>query len=385
MKWLGPAFLTAASLGVWAVLIPCAAQTPLARPSKMGARERGGASLRFMGKLLLGMIGLVPIIPSEAHSQTPTAVIIPNGYTQFSDANGKPLAAGTVFLYTPGTTTAKTSWQDPYQSVANPNPIVLNGSGEALIWGSGIYRQVVYDVNNNLIWDQLTGGYNCVGGGAVPLGANGAIQYNNNGIFGGLPLGTTGQVLLANPSGAATWGAPPAGSVSTLTGLGAGVAAALALPLDGTGPLVAENNPTINNPTINGGTWNNPTFTGTITGLPGGGSATCTNRTGGTLAHCIGSSAIFNEEVGIDPLPGGTGHSINAFMTGQIAAWDVYLAAGLKATSTPQEVQAAVLDVETQVSTAHRNVANIPAIEAEIVILENQIKQVADAAHIKLK
>jgi hypothetical protein len=235
--------LVAASLGVWAVMVRpplhAARTPPIARRSRVSLRST---------RLLLAALLYAPDLVSGAYSQTPTAVIIPNGYTQFSDANGKPLAAGTVFFYVPGTTTAKTTWQDPYQSIVNANPIVLNGSGEALIWGSGIYRQVVYDVNHNLIWDQLTGGYNCVGGGTIPLGANGAIQYNNNGIFGGLPLGSTGQVLLANPSGPATWGAPPAGSVSTLTGLGAGVAAALGLPLDGTGALVAENGATLNNP-----------------------------------------------------------------------------------------------------------------------------------------
>jgi hypothetical protein len=230
------------------------------------------------------------LIPSRSEAQTPTAVIIPNGYTQFSDANGKPLASGTVFFYTPGTTTPKTTWQDPYQSIVNANPIVLNGSGEALIWGSGIYRQMVYDVNNNLIWDQLTGGYNCVGGGAIPLGANGAIQYNNNGIFGGLPLGTSALYLQGNASGPATW-QPVSVAVGNISGLGAGLTTALTLPEDGSGALCGQtgctlsaatlNSPIIHtpaidsgswtNPTLSGGTWNNPTFTGSITGLPGGG------------------------------------------------------------------------------------------------------------------
>ena len=244
-------------------------------------------------KKLLILLAAVVGFGQASLAQTPTAVIVPNAMTQFSDANGKPLAAGTVFMYVPGTTTLKTTWQDPYQNVANPNPITLNGAGEAQIWASGIYRQVVYDVNNNLIWDQLTGGYNCVGGGVIPLGANGAVQYNNNGIFGGLPLGTTGQVLTANSAGAPTWAAAPGGSVGSITGLGAGVAAALALPLDGTGPIVAENNPIINNPTISGGTWANPTFTGTVTMPPLGGSlstltlsgATPTSTPAGTLSY----------------------------------------------------------------------------------------------------
>lgn len=299
--------------------------------------------------------GLVP-----AASQTPTAVIVPQGYTQFSDANGKPLADGTVYFYMPGTTTPKTTWQDPYQSVANPNPVVLNGSGAALVWGAGIYRQVVYDVNGNLIWDQLTGGYNCVGGGTIPLGANGALQYNNNGIFGGLPLGSSGQVLLANPSGPPTWGPVPS------SGLPGGTT--------GTGPVVLQNSPVINTPTINGGslegvTLDNPTvnggtingttlhnvnFTGTVTGLPG---ASCTLHTGGAAPMCIGTSNIIDMEFvsGVPP----EGGAVNGFGAGFEFAFNVY-ATG------------------TMAMTAATNIAEIPHMESEI-------QQLATHAGVKLK
>jgi len=142
-----------------------------------------------------------------AWAQTATAVILPNGKTQFTNANGTPLAAGKVYFYVPTTTTPKTTWQDPYQTTANPNPITLDGSGEALIWGSGIYREVVYDLNGNLIWDQLTGGYNCVGGGGsgTPAGLVGALQWNNSGSFAGLSLGLSQYVLHGNAAGAPTW------------------------------------------------------------------------------------------------------------------------------------------------------------------------------------
>jgi len=185
-------------------------------------------------------------------------------------------------------------------------------------------------------------------------------------------------VLFGNASGAPTWGTPPGGSVDTLTGLGAGVLAALKLPLDGTGALCAQTgctltNPIINNPTISGGTWANPTFTGTITGLPGIG--TCTDRNGTALAHCMASSQIFNMELGVDPIPGGTGHAINAYMTGMIAAWDVFEAPGLMSVNDPVAAEA---NVRAQVTEAHNNVAMIPTLEA-------QIKQLADAAHVKLK
>jgi hypothetical protein len=82
--------------------------------------------------------------------------ILPLGKTQFFDAQGVPLAGGTVGFYIPSTLTLKTTWQDQAQSTPNTNPVLLDGAGEALIWGSGTYRQIVKDSLGNLIWDQLT-------------------------------------------------------------------------------------------------------------------------------------------------------------------------------------------------------------------------------------
>jgi hypothetical protein len=84
------------------------------------------------------------------------ATLLPNAKQTFLDGNGKPLAGGSVFFYIPNTSTFKSTWQDPAQTILNTNPVILDASGEAIIWGSGTYRQVVYDVNGNLIWDQIT-------------------------------------------------------------------------------------------------------------------------------------------------------------------------------------------------------------------------------------
>ena len=84
------------------------------------------------------------------------ATILPNAKSQFIDSNGKPLAGGSVYFYIPNTSTLKNTWQDPAQTILNTNPIVLDANGQALIWGAGVYRQVVYDQFNNLIWDQIT-------------------------------------------------------------------------------------------------------------------------------------------------------------------------------------------------------------------------------------
>jgi hypothetical protein len=85
-----------------------------------------------------------------------TATILPPAETTFLDSNGKPLAGGQVFSYVPNTTTPKNTYQDAAQTILNTNPIILDAAGRAIIWGSGTYRQVVYDQFGNLIWDQIT-------------------------------------------------------------------------------------------------------------------------------------------------------------------------------------------------------------------------------------
>lgn len=82
--------------------------------------------------------------------------LLPNAKQTFTGPNGTPLSSGSVYFYVPNTSTPKATYQDPGQTVLNPNPVPLDANGQAIIWGSGTYRQVVYDVNNNLIWDQIT-------------------------------------------------------------------------------------------------------------------------------------------------------------------------------------------------------------------------------------
>jgi len=84
------------------------------------------------------------------------ATILPLAETQFNDALGVPLAGGSVYFYLPGTSTPKDTYQDALQTIPNTNPVILDSAGRAIILGSGSYRQVVYDANGNLIWDQTT-------------------------------------------------------------------------------------------------------------------------------------------------------------------------------------------------------------------------------------
>ena len=82
-----------------------------------------------------------------------TYAILPNGKQQFIDSNGNPLASGKVYYYIPNTTTFKNTYQDDAGNTLNSNPIILDANGQCMAYGTGSYRQAVYDVNNNLIWD----------------------------------------------------------------------------------------------------------------------------------------------------------------------------------------------------------------------------------------
>lgn len=82
--------------------------------------------------------------------------LLSNARTQFIDANGEPLASGTVGFYIPGTLTAKDTWQDTTGITANTNPIALDDLGSAAIWGNGFYRQILKDQKGNTLWDAET-------------------------------------------------------------------------------------------------------------------------------------------------------------------------------------------------------------------------------------
>jgi len=104
--------------------------------------------------------------------------ILPNAKTQFFDAQGNPLAGGSVGFYIPATLVFKTTWQDASQATPNANPVILDAAGEAQIWGTGTYRQIVKDSLGNVVWDQVT---------QEPLA--GFVAQTKNKIFAGPSTG----------------------------------------------------------------------------------------------------------------------------------------------------------------------------------------------------
>ncbi len=81
------------------------------------------------------------------------AALLPPGVIQFADADGHPYAGGTLDTWVAGTTTPKTTWTTADKSAANTNPIVLDSAGRCTVYGDGLYRVVLRDLNGVLIWD----------------------------------------------------------------------------------------------------------------------------------------------------------------------------------------------------------------------------------------
>ena len=127
-------------------------------------------------RLLLAAIALLAaVVGADAAS------LLPPGKLCLYDANGDPLADGTIDFYVPNTTTPKTTWRDPGETILNTNPVVLDSAGCAVVYGAGVYRQRVRDSLGNPIWDQLTS------------------DPGLNGVLPGGPAGGTGndQVITA--------------------------------------------------------------------------------------------------------------------------------------------------------------------------------------------
>lgn len=82
-----------------------------------------------------------------------SGILLQNGKQAFTDANGRPLSGGRVYFYVPNTNTLKDTWQDSAQTILNTNPIILDARGEAAIYGTGPYRQVLQDASAVQIWD----------------------------------------------------------------------------------------------------------------------------------------------------------------------------------------------------------------------------------------
>lgn len=148
-------------------------------------------------KSILGFF--VALLMIGAAQTAGAATILPPGKSCFYDENGAPLAAGTINFYIPSTTTPKDTWQDADENTLNTNPVHLDSSGCAIIYGDGVYREVLKDVDGNLIWDQLTASTGSGGGGSLLWGGVSTGSANTQTITVSGFTATDGQIVSFTP------------------------------------------------------------------------------------------------------------------------------------------------------------------------------------------
>jgi hypothetical protein len=78
-----------------------------------------------------------------------------NPVTQYLDDAGNPLINGKLYFYESGTTTLKDTYSDVNLSIANPNPVLLSGSGRMPnVFFNGTARVVLTKNDDTQIWDR---------------------------------------------------------------------------------------------------------------------------------------------------------------------------------------------------------------------------------------
>ncbi len=83
-----------------------------------------------------------------------------NPKIQYSDDAGNPLPEGKLYFYDSGTTNYRTTYADSGLSIANSNPVILDGAGRVpSIFLEGNYRAILTDKDDNQVWelDPVTG------------------------------------------------------------------------------------------------------------------------------------------------------------------------------------------------------------------------------------
>ena len=177
-----------------------------------------------LAKFLVAAVFAVVAFASVAVAQT--QAILPNGMTQFSDGNGAPYVGGHVYMYVPYTTTPKATYQDPYGATPNSNPITLDSNGRAILWGNGVYRQVLRDLNGVVIWDQLT----YTSPASAGSGGTGTLWY-------GTAIGTANSITLTGPIGFNATDGQSIGFIANATNTGS-----TTINAGGFGSLLVEKN-----------------------------------------------------------------------------------------------------------------------------------------------
>lgn len=148
------------------------------------------------------------------------------------------LAGGKVYFYVPSTNTFKQTWKDSGQVTLNQNPVPLDANGCAIIYGVGMYREVLQDSLSNTVFDALTtdtSAYNSTFWAGVAGGSPNVITVVDTGFNG-----TDGSVLnftaLTTNTSSATINPSGYGTIPVLKDTTAG-------PIALVGTEIIQNNP----------------------------------------------------------------------------------------------------------------------------------------------
>jgi len=100
-----------------------------------------------------------------------------NAFEQFFDPAGDPLISGKLYFYESGSSTVlKNTYADVNETIANSNPVILNGDGRCPnVFGSGSYRVILTDSDDVQILSR-----DPVGGGS---GQTFGADWNNDAFY----------------------------------------------------------------------------------------------------------------------------------------------------------------------------------------------------------
>ena len=160
----------------------------------------------------------VAYVVGDVLSATPSTIGNVSGFSVpiLSVYINQSLAGGTVAYYVPNTSTFKQTWFNADQASVhqNTNPVTLDANGCAIVYGSGIYRQVLQDASGNTVFDQLTASTNqnnpywanLAGGtpNAITV-TDAAFSATDGQIIGFIPLFTNTAATTLTPSGGGTY------------------------------------------------------------------------------------------------------------------------------------------------------------------------------------
>jgi hypothetical protein len=161
---------------------------------------------------------------------------------------GSPLVGGKLYTYEVGTVTPKATYTDQGGGTANPNPVELDGNGEASVWlGSGGYKFKLTDAYDVELWtiDNIqvadVGSFSSltVSGASTLAAVSASGQITSTVSDGTAPLVVTSTTKVANLNAdkvdGADWAAPAAiGSGTPAAGSFTTLGASGASALDGT-------------------------------------------------------------------------------------------------------------------------------------------------------